>query len=183
MGYIKVAYQEILWKLDNYSKLPNGWDTFVEKHQKFQNLIIKYGKNRCHCTNCNHNFITKKKVNEETKCPNCHYKYLIKRSNLRHYEFKDYLSILDIVNNTFVISYFELKTIINAEHKPHSSIVEFAREMPIRSYDREIFVNERVSKCQCHIYINHSKYCNESKWRQYTRHYSLIDYSIVFQVI
>lgn len=180
MGYIKVAYQEILRQLDNYPEIPNGWDEFVKKQEEPHNLIIKHSKNKCFCTNCKHEFISKKKVNEKVKCPNCHNKYLIKRSNLRSYEFKDYLSILNIVNNTFVIRYFELKTIMDAKYEQHSSVVEFAREIPVRNYNREVFVNDRVSRCQCHIYISHSNYCDIRKWRQYTRNYSLIDYSIAF---
>lgn len=180
MGYIKVAFREILSHLDYYSKLPNGWDEFVDKQKKYHNLIIKSSKNKCHCTNCNHDFISTKKVNEEVKCPNCHNKYLIKRSNLRYYEFKDYLSILEHVNDTFVIRYFELKTIIDALHEHHSSIVEFAREIPNNNWYREIVVNNRVSKCQCYIYIHHSDFYSSTKWREYTRNYSLIDYSIVF---
>lgn len=180
MGYIKVAHQEILRYLDYHPKLPNGWDKFVKKQEKYHNLIIKSSKNKCLCTNCNYTFISTKKVNDEVKCPNCHNKYLIKRSNLRYHEFKDYLSILDIVNNTFVIRYFELDTIIDAQHEHHSSVVEFAREIPTNNYYRDVFVNERVSKCQCHIYISHGTYFDSKKWRQYTRNYSLIDYAIVF---
>lgn len=180
MGYIKVAYQRILRHLDYYSILPKGWNEFVKKQEIKQNLIIKSSKNKCFCTNCNHEFISRKKVNEQAKCPNCKNKYLIKRNNLRHYEFKDYLSILDNVDDTFVIRYFELRTIIDSEHEHHSSVVEFAREIPTNNYYRDIFVNERVSKCQCHIYIHHSDYFDDDKWREYTRNYSLIDYSIVF---
>lgn len=182
MGYVKVAYKKIFKELDYNSHLPNGWDEFVEKQAKHQNLVIKSRKNKCHCTNCNHDFISTKKLNEQVKCPNCKNKYLIKRSNLRHYEFKDYLSILDYVDSTFVIRYFELKTTIDAEHNHHSSVVEFAREFPTNDYYRNIYVNERVAKCQCHIYIYHHNgyYINPEKWRQYTRHYSLIDNSIVF---
>ena len=180
MGYIKVAYQRILRHLDYYSVLPNGWNAFVKKQEIKQNLIIKSSKNKCFCTNCNHEFISRKKVNEQAKCPNCKNKYLIKRSNLRHYEFKDYLSILDNVDDTFVIRYFELRTTIDSEHEHHSSVVEFAREIPTNNYYRDVFVNERVSKCQCHIYIHHSDYFDDDKWRGYTRNYSLIDYSIVF---
>lgn len=180
MGYIKVAYQEILKHLDNYSELPKGWNKFVNKQAIKHNLIIKSSKNKCYCTNCKHSFISAKKINKEVKCPNCHNKYLIKRSNLRYFEFKDYLSILNIVNNTFVIRYFELKTIIDANHEHHSTVVEFAREIPSRTYYRTIFVNDRVSRCQCYIYIHHSNYFDETKWREYTRNYSIIDYSIVF---
>ncbi len=180
MGYIKIAHKNILRQLDYYSVLPNGWTEFLKTQEKHQNLIIKSSKNKCHCTNCNNDFNSNKKINEEVKCPNCHNKYLIKRSNLKYYEFKDYVSILDCVSDTFVIRYFELKTVIDASHKHHSSTVEFAREIPTDSYYRDVFVNERVSKCQCHIYINHSDWFEDTKWRGYTRNYSIIDYSIVF---
>lgn len=182
MGYIKVAHREILRKMDNYSSFPKGWNKFVEKQAIYHNLIIKSSKNRCYCTHCNQYFTSTKKVNEEVKCPNCHNKYLIKRSNLRHYEFKDYLSILDNVNDTFVVRYFELKTTIDALHNHYSSVVEFAREIPNNNWYRDVFVNERVSKCQGCIHICHgdSSYFNPVRWREYTRNYSLIDYSIVF---
>lgn len=182
MGYIKVEYKEILRQMDNYSNLPKGWDEFVDKQAKYHNLIIKSKKNQCYCTNCKNTFTSKKQVNQEVKCPNCHNKYLVKRSNLRHYQFKDYLSILDKVNDTFIVRYFELKTIIDALHEHHSSVVEFAREIPNNKWYRDVFVNERVSRCQCHIHIYHgnSGYFYPVKWREYTRNYSLIDYSIVF---
>ncbi|MBO6232949.1 MAG: PcfJ domain-containing protein [Clostridia bacterium] len=180
MGYIKVAHRKILKELDNYSYLPNRWNEFVKEQEKYHNLIIKSSKNKCHCTNCGSDFISLKKINEETKCPNCKNKYLIKRSNLRYFEFKDYLALLDKVENTLVIRYFELKTIIDAVHEHHSSVAEFAREVPTDNWYRNIYVNERVAKCQCHIYIYHSDYFNRTKWREYTRNYSLIDYAIVF---
>ena len=145
-------------------------------------MVIKSKKNQCYCTNCKNTFISKNKVNQEVKCPNCYNKYLIKRSNLRYYQFKDYLSILDKVNDTFIVRYFELKTIIDALHEHHSSVVEFAREIPNNNWYRDVFVNERVSKCQGCIHICHgdSNYFYPVKWREYTRNYSLIDYSIVF---
>ena len=120
MGYIKKAHREILQILDNIPSLPNGWDKFVDKQAIYHNLIIKSAKNKCFCTNCKTYFFSQKKVNQEVKCPNCHNKYLIKRTNLKYYEFKDYLSILDKVNNTLVIRYFELKTV----EKSHSCLKE-----------------------------------------------------------
>lgn len=191
MGYVKVKYRNIFKELDYYSYMPNGWDKFVKKQAQFQNLIIKSSKGKCHCTNCEYDFISNKKVNEYAKCPNCKNRYLIKRSNLKYYDFKDYLSILDIVDGVFVIRYFELKTIIDANHSHNSSVVEFAREIPTDesgkyyygyNYGSNVYVNERVAKCQCHIYIYHHNgyYIDPTKWRQYTRNYSLIDYSIVF---
>lgn len=182
MGYIKKAYRNIFEELDNYSNMPNGWNEFIKKQTIKQNLIIKSGKNKCFCTNCYQSFSSKKKVNETAKCPNCHQSYLIKRSNLKYYDFKDYISILDKVNDTFVIRYFELKSIIDANHEHSYSVVEFAREIPTTNYYRNVYVNERVAKCQCHIYIYHHNgyYIDSNKWREYTRNYSLIDYSIVF---
>jgi len=180
MGYIKVTHQKILNYIDSYSQLPKGWNDFIKKQEKHHNLIIKSSKNKCFCTNCKQEFISTKKINEMTKCPYCKNKYLIKRSNLRYYEFKDYFSILDIIENTFVIRYFELRTIIDALYEQDSSVVEFAREIPNNSYYRDVFVNERVSRCQCHIFISHGNCLDEKKWREYTRNYSIIDYSIVF---
>jgi hypothetical protein len=180
MGYIKVAHREILRQLDNILFFPTGWNKFVEKQTISHNLIIKSSKNSCYCTYCHNTFISTKKVNEKAKCPYCHNKYLIKRSNLKHYEFKDYLSILDKVNSTLIVRYFELVTDVDKNHNTTSSVVEFGREIPNKTNNRTIYINDRVSKCQGCIYISHSNYCNEKKWREYTRNYSLIDYSIPF---
>ena len=180
MGYIKVAHREILRQLDNISFFPTGWNKFVEKQTISHNLIIKSSKNSCYCTYCHNTFISTKKVNEKAKCPYCHNKYLIKRSNLKHYEFKDYLSILDKVNSTLIVRYFELVTDVDKNHNTTSSVVEFGREIPNKTNNRTVYINDRVSKCQGCIYISHSNYCNEKKWREYTRNYSLIDYSIPF---
>ena len=79
MGYVRVAYRKIFEELDSNDSMPKGWDKFVEKHAEYQNLIIRSSKNRCHCTNCNHDFISKKKVGEIAKCPNCKNKYLVKK--------------------------------------------------------------------------------------------------------
>ena len=180
MGYIRVAHREILRQLDSISYFPNGWDKFVKKQAISHNLIIKSSKNRCYCTNCHNTFISYKKVKEETKCPYCNNKYLIKRNNLKYYEFKDYLSILDKVRDTLVIRYFELRTIIDSSYKATSSVVEFGREIPDKTSYRAVYVNEKVSRCQCYIHINHSDYYDSKKWREYIRGYSLIDYTFPF---
>ena len=182
MGYIKKAHRQILQILDNTPSLPNGWDKFVDKQAIYHNLIIKSAKNKCFCTNCKNYFISQKKINQEVRCPNCRNTYLIRRSNLRYQEFKDYLSILDKVNNTLVIRYFELKTVIDAMHERHTSVVEFAREMVADNRYGELYANERVSRCLQYVHIFHEigDFINAKKWRQCTRCYSLIDYSIVF---
>ena len=182
MGYVKKAYRKIFDEIDNRTELPKGWDKFVKEKAKTQNLIIKHGKNKCTCTYCNNTFLCKKKIGQEAKCPNCHGKYKIKRSNLRYHDFKDYLSILEYIDDTFIIRYFELKTIIDKNHKPHTSAVEFAREIVTDDYYRKIYINDRVAKCQCHIYIYHHDgwSIDVRNWRLYTRNYSLIDNAMVF---
>lgn len=182
MGYVKKAYRKIFDEIDNRTVLPKGWDKFVKEKAKTQNLIIKHGKNKCTCTYCNNTFLCKKKIGQEAKCPNCHGKYKIKRSNLRYHDFKDYLSILEYIDDTFIIRYFELKTIIDRNHKTHTSAVEFAREIVTDDYYRKIYINDRVAKCQCHIYIYHHDgwSIDVRNWRLYTRNYSLIDNAMVF---
>ena len=76
MGYIKKAHREILKILDDTPSFPNGWDNFVDKQAVYHNLIIKSAKNKCFCTNCKSYFISKKKINQEVRCPNCHNTYL-----------------------------------------------------------------------------------------------------------
>ena len=180
MGYIKLKDKEILRIIDEEFILPNGWDEFVKKQAKSHNLIIKSSKCRCFCTNCKRVFVSNKRINEYEKCPQCHNKYLIKRSNLKYYKFKDYLSILDKVDNTLIVRYFELKTTMDSQHQAKSSVVEFGREIPDKTSKRAVYVNDRVSRCQGCIHICHSNYYDERKWREYTRNYSLIDYSIPF---
>lgn len=182
MVYIKVAHKKILKQLDDNPNIPKGWDKFVEKNAVPHNLIIKSSKNNCYCTNCKHTFISKYKVNEKAKCPHCNNKYLIKRSNLRYYDFKDYLSILSYVNNKFVVRYFELKTVIDAKYNRNSSVVEFAREIIGENKNSNLFINERVSKNQGPVNIYHinNNYIHADKWRKDTRNYILISYSIVF---
>ena len=62
MGYVKVAYKNIFRILDCSSEFPHGWNEFVDKIAKYHNLIIKSSKNKCHCTNCNHDFIVKTNI-------------------------------------------------------------------------------------------------------------------------
>ena len=175
MGYIKVKYRRLLQYMDYYCDLPDRWKEFIDEQKIKQNLVIK-GNGKCTCTNCNYSFETTKKVNEVVKCPYCKNIYLIKRSNLRFLTFKDYISVLEKVNDTFVIRYFELRSTYNYKTGFTRSVKEFGRELAFE-YD-EVFVNNRVSKCQGTIYISHLN--NPGAWRQYTRHYKLVCGSIIY---
>lgn len=153
MGYIKKAYRKILQEMDCMNYLPPKWSEFVSEQEKKHNLLIKKG-NECVCTNCKHIFKTSKKIKQTAKCPNCKNTYIIKRSNLKRYSFVDNISFLDKVDGKFVIRVFELFSYYcNISKKFNSSIVEYARIMP-DEYDAT-FVNDRVSRCQCYIHVNH----------------------------
>ena len=69
---------------------------------------------------------------------------------------------------------------MDSQHQAKSSVVEFGRKIPDKTSKRAVYVNDRVSRCQGCIHICHSNYYDERKWREYTRNYSLIDYSIPF---
>lgn len=155
MGYIKKVYREMLNKMDYMNYFPKKWDEFVNKQELEQNLIIKKGK-ECVCTNCKHIFKCDKKVNEQAKCPNCKNTYTIKKSNLKNYTFVDDLAFLDSVDSKFILRIFELRSNYNNVSMYYGfnrSIVEYARIIP-NEYN-SIFINERVSRCQCYIHVNH----------------------------
>lgn len=155
MGYVKKAYRELLEQIDYMEYLPHKWNEFVSKQEEKQNLLIKK-ENECVCTNCKHIFKTNKKVKETAKCPNCKNTYLIKKSNLKTYSFIDDLAFLDKVDGKFVLRIFELYSSYDNISKYYGfnrSIVEYARIIP---EERDaVFVNERVSKCQGYIHVNH----------------------------
>lgn len=161
MGYIKKEYREILEKMDYMDYLPRKWDEFVSKQEEQQNLLIKKG-NQCICTNCKHIFKSNKKVKQTEKCPYCKNTYTIKRSNLKNYTFIDDLAFLDKVDGKFVLRIYELRSTYNNISKYYGfnrSIVEYARIIP--EEHNATFVNERVSKCQCYIHVNHWLYARQ----------------------
>ena len=52
----------------------------------------------------------------------------------------------------------------------------------VSAINSAIYINDRVAKCQCHIYIYHHDgwSIDVRNWRLYTRNYSLIDNAMVF---
>ena len=94
--------------MDNrYNDIPKNWNKFIEETRVNHNLIIKR-KEGAICTNCKHEFQTKKKIGEYQKCPNCKNTYLIKSSRLRKFWFTDTLILLDKIKDDLVFRYFEL---------------------------------------------------------------------------
>ena len=71
MGYIKKEFQNKLQLMDSrYNDIPKNWNKFIEETRVNHNLIIKR-KEGAICTNCKHEFKTKKRIGEYQKCPNC----------------------------------------------------------------------------------------------------------------
>jgi hypothetical protein len=179
MGYIKKQHRVMLEEMDNQNYMPNKWQDFVDKVAVGHNLIIK-GK-ECVCTNCKHSFFSKKKIKGQEKCPNCKQTYILKRSNLKYYVFKDNLLFLDVVDNQFVARIFEICSSYNNSTKYYgfnTSIVEYARFIP-NEYNA-VFVNERTSKNQGGPYISHYALHRENKWRLWSRYYRLNNMAIVY---
>ena len=171
MGYIKKEYREKLQKIDSrYNDLPKKWNKFIDEIKVKHNLIIKRAKGHSICTNCKHEFITNKKIGEYEKCPNCKNRYLVKSSRLKRYWFINSLVLLDKVDDDIVFRYFEIWSAYDNNNKYYGfkdSVVEYARSFFKKRIE---VVNDRVSKCQCYIHINH--FYTHVTWREYTRNYS-----------
>ena len=171
MGYIRKAYREKLQKIDSrYNDLPKKWNKFIDEIRIKHNLIIKRAKSQSVCTNCKHEFVTNKKIGEFEKCPNCKNRYRVRSNRLKRYWFIDSLVLLDKVDNDLVFRYFEIWSAYDNQNSYYgfkNSVVEYGRSFFKKRIE---VVNDRVSKCQCYIHVNH--YQNHGTWREYRRHYS-----------
>lgn len=171
MGYIRIKHRAMLNAIDslyNYN-IPDNWDDFVNKiADKNFNLIIKKSKGQCVCTNCKHEFVTQKKIEEYDKCPNCKNTYKIKRSNLKRYFFEDIAILVDKVDEQLVLRLFEITSTYNTNYGFRVSSVEYARKILLENYT---FINDRVSRGTGAFYVHH--YHNPGEWRLYTRYYGL----------
>lgn len=168
MGYIRKAVQEKLYLMDQTNYLPEKWDQFIDEVKLNYGLIIKGKKNHCRCSNCGFEFISKKRIKQYAKCPNCKNEYQIRSSRLQREYFIDRLILLDKISDELVFRYFEIYLSCRKDnnYKFKESVVEFARTFP---EERTEVVNERLSICQCNIHVCHWR--SKGKWRQYTRNY------------
>ena len=136
--YIKKKDRELYSYIDEKLKLPYKWDKFVKEQAAKHNYIIK-NKNNYHCTYCKYEFTANKKINEECKCPNCKNTYIVKSSRLKHYIFKDYLAIFDIVDNYWVERIFQLERYYS-EDKIDSVCFEWGRNI----YNKDFFIEHQI---------------------------------------
>lgn len=165
MTYIKKEYRNILEKADKDFTIPKSFQRFIKEKEITHNLIIKSKGNKCYCTNCNYEFISKKKVNEEIKCPNCKTKLLIKSDRLQRYIFRDNLQLLDKVNDLYILRTFELYSSYN-EYKTEHITTEFMRTI-IKGNEVKDFVTNQVSNHMGCMYISHWQKFTNWKARNY----------------
>ena len=136
--YIKKKDRELYSYLDNKLELPGKWKKFVKRQAVKHNYIIKNKNNYC-CTYCNYEFISNKKINAECKCPNCKNTYVVKSIRLKHYIFKDYLAILDKVDNHWVERIFQLESYFSND-KIDSICFEWGRNI----YDEDFYLEHQI---------------------------------------
>lgn len=110
MAYMnKQLYHYVELSEKNF-KIPSSFNKFVENHKVLENLILK-NKGYGFCTYCKKKFKLQDKINQKSMCPYCHKKYLIKRFDLKYYESKKDLILLDKIEDKFVLRTFELYSI------------------------------------------------------------------------
>lgn len=161
MTYIKKEDRRILALSDKKFVIPNSFKKFINKKIKTHNLIIKSRNNHCICTNCNHNFDSKAKINEVIRCPYCKQKLLIKTNRIQSYTFKDNLQLLDKIESKYILRTFELYTSYN-NYKTHSDVIEFMRTI-INDNDIKEYVTNQVNNHMGYMYIAH--YQDFTNWR------------------
>ena len=177
MGYIKKAVREKLYLMDKEDYLPDKWEQFIDEVKTNLGVIIKGKKNQCRCSNCDYEFVSKKRIKQYAKCPNCENTYQIRSTRLQRDSFVDRIILLDKVDGEFVYRYFEIYATCRKNNNYHlkTSVVEFARSFP---KDNLEVVNDRMSKCQCHIYVGH--YRDAGEWRPYGRYYDFGNVGYVY---
>ena len=114
-------------ELSDTNSVPTSFEKFINKHKAIENIILKKGQT-CYCTHCSHEFTSNAKINKETRCPYCKYKYLVRRFTLKNYETKKDLILLDKVEDKFILRVFELYSKYNPQFKDFDySCTEYRR--------------------------------------------------------
>ena len=161
MTYIKKKYRRLLSLADEKFIIPSCFERFIKEKEQTHNLIIKSKNSKCYCTNCDYHFISKVKVNDEIKCPNCKQTLLVKTDRLQQCEFKDNLQLLDRIEDTFILRTFELYSTYNQFHTTHK-ITEYMRTI-IDNNEIKDFVTNQVHNHMGYMYIAH--YQEFEYWR------------------
>lgn len=178
--YIRKADKKLFEELDKCLILPKKFDKFIDKISKKHNLIIKNRSNNYYCTNCKNHFKSKKtRINDELKCPHCHFKYIVKGSILKHFNFYDCIGLLDKYKNYFIIRYFEIASYYNG-HFFERDICEYGRKIFDEDF-RELheIINDntftRIGVCT----VKHHSTFNEN-WRYFSSSWKTLGNDLIF---
>lgn len=167
--YIKKNDKELIYQIDCYLKTPKGFNKFLDKISTKHRLIIK-GKNNYSCGNCGYTFKSNKKINEECKCPCCKNKYVVKSNKLQHYEFKDWISILDKYSDYWIVRNFELLTIYS-NGKYTSNYCEYARQLYDKYFNLYFEItNDNLLNYLGGLSIRHLR-IYDSNWKMFSSYY------------
>lgn len=169
--YIKKKYRRLLELGDKQFTISSSFQRFINEKTKLHNLVIKSKGNQCWCTCCHHNFVAQTKVNCMIKCPNCRQYLLVKSDRLQYHVFKDYLQLLDKVEDTFILRTFELYSSYNNNEVKHN-ITEFMRTI-IDGNEAVDFVTNQTHNHFGYIYVSH--YVTKVQWKGRNRRWAYRD--------
>ena len=174
--YVKKYIREFIETMPKEKKLPKHWRKFVNKNNIEHNLIIKHG-NEYECTNCKKHFFSDIHVGQETFCPFCNNRYLVRNSNLKRYFDTYKLAFLDNMNNKIVVRMVEVCRKYNYKTRSFiDSVSEYARLIP--EMDLEL-INDRYGYSYYYENICHTSHIK--KWKVYFRRYSFpLDYDDIY---
>ena len=127
MAYMTKKLQHYV-ELSEALPIPKSFEKFINKHKAIENIILKKG-NTYYCTHCGNEFSSNAKVNTQTRCPHCKYKYLVRRCTLKNYETKKDLILLDKLEaGIFVLKVYELYSKYNYKFRHFNySCTEYRR--------------------------------------------------------
>ncbi len=184
MSYIKKEYVRLLNLTDTKFIIPTHFTKFIEKVCRTHNLIIKKKDKQYYCTHCNSSFKNNKKINENCKCPICKVELRVKSSKLKYWIFKDYVQLIDKIEDHFVIRTFEIYSSMKDNHFTNH-YTEFMRSFIIGD-EVQHFISDTVNNNMGYMYINHFR--SRTNWKKrnlrwsYQNIQAIVDYQNLKQI-
>lgn len=178
--YIKKKDKQLFEEIDKTLFLPKQWNKFINDLKKSHNLIIKRKKEH-YCTYCKQNiYLSKSKINEHSKCPNCHQLLLVKSDRLKQYEFVDDFGILEKYQEYYIIRYFEIKTYYSKE-KFYSDICEYGRKIfDDRFIELYEIINSHIVTGIGYCSISHNGELFGDNWRYFTSYWKSLGNNLIY---
>lgn len=173
MAYMNKKLQHYI-ELSETHSIPKSFEKFINKHKATENLILKK-RNSYYCTHCGNEFISNVKINKQARCPNCKYKYIVRRFTLKNYETKKDLILLGQVEDKFFLRVFELYSKYNPKFRDFDySCTEYRRVFFDDKKYNEVVEGDNVSHNMGMSYVYHKmrRSCWKKKvWAWYYQSY------------